>query len=83
MPLANHPDVSKATVFVPEGKLAIDGLRFAANRLVTGFTPTPAGLFVVDVDGGPSKLRLVGRDGKATDTCLCLTIASVEDVVPA
>jgi prolyl oligopeptidase len=77
----DEPDVAKARVVVPEGEVAIDGLRFAANRLVTGFTPTASGLFVIYVDGGPSQLRFVDRKGKTTSIPLP-PVASVEDVVP-
>jgi prolyl oligopeptidase len=77
----DRPDVAQARVVVPEGEVAIDGLRFASNRLVTGFTPTATGLYVVDVNGGPSRLRFVGRDGQAAEVPLP-PVAAVEDVVP-
>jgi prolyl oligopeptidase len=80
LPLS-QPDLAKATVVVPESDVAIDGLRFAPNRLVTGFTPTASGIYVVDVDGGPSRLRFVDRTGKERVVPLP-PVASVEDVVP-
>lgn len=75
------PDVKNAKVVVPETEVAIDGLRFAPNRLMTGFTPTASGLYVTDVDGGPSRLRFVNREGKTTLVPLP-PVASVEDIVP-
>ncbi len=77
----NSPDLKNAKVAVPESAVAIDALRFGPNRLVTGFTPTASGLYVVDVDGGPSRLRFVNRDGKTTVVPLP-PVASVEDLVP-
>jgi prolyl oligopeptidase len=77
----DQPDMKNAKVVVPESEIAIDALRFGPNRLVTGFTPTASGLYVVDVDGGPSQLRFVTRDGKASVVPLP-PVASVEDVVP-
>jgi prolyl oligopeptidase len=77
----DQPDMAKAKVVVPEGKLAIDAIRFAANRLVSGFTPTAAGIYVVYVDGGPSRLRFVDRAGKESVVPVP-EVASVEDVVP-
>jgi prolyl oligopeptidase len=75
------PDLKSAKVIVPESKVAIDALRFGPNRMVTGFTPTASGIYVVDVDGGPSRLRFVARDGKQTVVPLP-PVPSVEDVVP-
>ena len=80
LPLAT-PDMKNAKVVVPESAIAIDALRFGPNRLVTGFTPTASGLYVVDVDGGPSRLRFVTRNGKTTVVPLP-PVASVVDVVP-
>jgi prolyl oligopeptidase len=77
----DKPDVQNAKVVVPESAAAIDGLRVASNRLVTGFTPTASGVYVVDVIGGPSRLRFVGRDGKETIIALP-PVAAVQDVVP-
>ncbi len=77
----DKPDLKNATVFVPEGKVAIDALRFASNRLVTGFTPTATGVYVADVDGGPSRLRFVTRDGKSTVVALP-PVPAVQDIVP-
>jgi prolyl oligopeptidase len=77
----DQPDMGNATVAVPESDVAIDALRFGPNRLVTGFTPTASGIYVVDVDGGPSRLRFVGRDGK-TKLVPLPAVASVQDVVP-
>jgi prolyl oligopeptidase len=76
----DHPDLKNATVIVPESDIAIDALRFASNRLVTGFTPTASGIYVADVNGGPSRLRFVTRDGKASVVPLP-PVASVEDIV--
>jgi prolyl oligopeptidase len=77
----DRPDVAAAKVAVPEGDLAIDALRISANRLVTGFTPTASGVYVPYVDGGPSRLRFVGRDGKASDVPLP-PVPAVKDIVP-
>jgi prolyl oligopeptidase len=77
----DKPDVKAAKVIVPESDVAIDALRFASNRLVTGFTPTASGIYVVDVIGGPSRLRFVGRDGKESIITLP-PVAAVQDVVP-
>ncbi|HEY1860797.1 MAG TPA: prolyl oligopeptidase family serine peptidase [Gemmataceae bacterium] len=56
-----EPDLTKAEVAVPEGKLAIDGFHLASNRMVTSFVPTPSGIYVVYADGGPSQMRYFSR----------------------
>jgi prolyl oligopeptidase len=77
----DRPELANAVTVVPESKLAIAGLRFATNRLVTNFTPTDSGLFVVDVDGGPSQVRYFGRDGKAKGSVPLPAVAAVNEVV--
>jgi prolyl oligopeptidase len=74
-----HPDLAKAVTMVPENAVAIAGLRFGNNRLVTNFTPTATGLFVVDVDGGPSQVRYFGRDGKTKAVVPLPPVASVNE----
>jgi prolyl oligopeptidase len=67
-----EPILEKAEVAVPEGKLAIDGMHFATNRMVTSFVPTPSGIYVVYADGGPSQMRFFSRvtPGEARDVRL-------------
>jgi prolyl oligopeptidase len=77
----DRPELANAVTVVPESKVAIAGLRFASNRLVTNFTPTDSGLFVVDVDGGPSQVRYFGRDGKTKGAVPLPPVAAVNEVV--
>ncbi len=73
--------MSQATVIVPESEVAIDALHTSSNRLVTVFKPTTGGLYVVDSEGGPSRLRFVGFDGKSSLVPLP-PVASVKAIVP-
>jgi prolyl oligopeptidase len=78
----DHPDLARTMTQVPESGVAIAGLRFASNRLVTNFAPTASGLFVVDVAGGPSQVRFFGRDGKQKGTVPLPPVAAVNEVLP-
>lgn len=75
-----HPEIAKAVTVVPESPVAIAGLRFATNRLVTNFTPTASGLYVVDVDGGPSRVRFFSRDGKPQGSVPLPPVAAVNEI---
>ena len=68
----DQPDLASAKVAVKEVTQAIDGLHFASNRLVTTFTPTESGVYVLYSDGGPSQLRFVahGKPAELTDVKL-------------
>jgi prolyl oligopeptidase len=77
----DHPDLAGAVTIVPENSVAIAGLRFASNRLVTNFTPTAPGLYVVDVDGGPSQVRFFARDGSPRGTVPLPPVAAVNEVM--
>jgi prolyl oligopeptidase len=75
-------DLARAATVVPPGRLSIDGLHFGSNRLVTTFTPTASGLYVVDSDGGPSHVRFVPRDGGKAVPVPLPPVASVHEVLP-
>jgi prolyl oligopeptidase len=77
----DKPDLSQASVIVPESEVAIDALHTAPNRLITVFKPVRGGLYVVDSEGGPSRLRFVGLDGKTSMVPLP-PVASVKGIVP-
>jgi len=76
----NDLDLSQAETIVPQGEAAIDALRFNATFGAT-FVPTTSGLFVLDSDGGPSRLRFIPRGGKEEVVPLP-PISAVKDIVP-
>jgi prolyl oligopeptidase len=76
-----QPTLAKAATVVPQSDMAIAGLRFAPNRLVTNFTPTASGLYVVDVDGGPSQVRFFNRGGSFRGAVPLPPVASVNEVL--
>jgi prolyl oligopeptidase len=74
-------DIARAPIVVPQSAVAIAALRFAPNRLVTNFTPTASGLYVVDVAGGPSQVRFFSRDGSPIGPVPLPPVASVNEIV--
>jgi prolyl oligopeptidase len=65
LPLANL-DVSKATVVVPEGR-----------EVITEFAPSAHGLYVDELDGGPSRLRFYSQSSRKPVEVPILPISSV------
>jgi prolyl oligopeptidase len=77
----DHPSLANAVTVVEQSDVAIEGLRIGSNRLYPTIVATAGGLYVADVDGGPSQLRFVGRkDGRQTVVPLP-PVCAVKDVV--
>lgn len=53
------PDVAKAKVVVPQGPRVVQGIYWATD-----------GLYVIDMDGGIGRVRLLGKDGKLGDIAM-------------
>ncbi|WP_239015259.1 prolyl oligopeptidase family serine peptidase [Archangium violaceum] len=70
IPLAT-PSLDKATVLIPEGEASI-----------AGFRPTATRLYVVEQLGGPSRMRMVGLDGKELGVVPTPPVSSVGGAVP-
>ncbi|HEV3259389.1 MAG TPA: prolyl oligopeptidase family serine peptidase [Gemmataceae bacterium] len=75
------PDLANAETVVKESDVVIQGLRFGSNRLYTTFVPTVTGIYVGDVNGGPSQMRFFDRDGGLVQTVPLPPVSSVREVV--
>ncbi len=69
MPLAT-PSLDQAKVVVPEGKAGIEEV-----------VPTRSRLYVREIEGGPSRLRVYGLDGRGGKDLPILPVSSVDAVV--
>ena len=69
---AGRTDLSSARVVVPEGEGSIESFCLTANRI-----------YLQELVGGPSRLRVVARDGQAIATLPILPTSSVSDLAPA
>jgi prolyl oligopeptidase len=74
-------DLAKAETIVPEGKAAIVGMDWQMIRMIPRFVPTPGGLYVLEVEGGPSRLRFFPRGGGAPVTVPLPPVSSVGEMV--
>jgi prolyl oligopeptidase len=77
----DRPDLKSATTLVKESEVAIEALRIGSNRLYTTFVPTVSGVYVVDVNGGPSEMRFISRDGQSMPVPLP-PVCAVLEVLP-
>jgi prolyl oligopeptidase len=79
LPLS-HLDLSQAKVIVPQspGSASNESLRAA----IEDFVPTPGHLYVVDIIGGPSRVRVFDDHGRALDAPPLPPISAVGEVVP-
>jgi prolyl oligopeptidase len=73
LPLAT-PHLGQATLVVPESPVT-------DRAAIAGFLPTERRLYVVDLVGGPSRVRVFGLDGTSEGTVPVKSVAAVEQVV--
>jgi prolyl oligopeptidase len=74
MPLA-EPDLSRARTIVPEAENAIDSSAWSDALVLTQDR-----LFVHDIVGGPSDVRIFDHDGRAMGTLPLPPIAAADDI---
>jgi prolyl oligopeptidase len=78
---AGQTDLAKAELIVPQGKAAVVGMDWQQLRMIPRFVPTPGGLFVLAVDGGPSQLRFLPK-GKGAPMMVPLPpVCAVDEMV--
>ncbi|MEJ2188525.1 MAG: prolyl oligopeptidase family serine peptidase [Acidobacteriota bacterium] len=66
----DEPTLAEAVTVVPEGEPAVQGV-----------TPTDGALYVLDQIGGPSQVRVLGRDGKLRGTLPAPPLAAISQPV--
>jgi prolyl oligopeptidase len=76
VPLAD-PRLAAATTVVPEGDAAIQAFRITNNAFAANFVVTAGRVYLVDSEGGPSRIRVFGHDGKAYGTVPILAVSAV------
>ncbi len=75
----SDPLLSKAQVIVPESSEA--GTAEDASAAIEQIMPTPGRLYVVDVIGGPSRVRIFDHQGRQLSTLPLPAISAVNDIV--
>jgi prolyl oligopeptidase len=71
LPTRGADPLAGARVVVPQGSVAIEGFEVDRDRL-----------YVAEMDGGPSRLRMVSTGGKAMGDVPILPVSTVGEVVP-
>ena len=80
-PLLQADATLRADLIVPEGKTAIVGLDWQQTRMIPRFVPMRGGLFVLEVDGGPSRLRYISRQNSKPVTVPLPDVCAVNEMV--
>jgi prolyl oligopeptidase len=78
LPLA-HPDLAQAKVIVPQSPGS--GSEEAARASIENFVPTSGHLYVIDIMGGPSRVRTFDDTGHALAAPPLPTISAIGEVV--
>jgi prolyl oligopeptidase len=81
LPLA-APKLAAARVVVPEGDAAIEGMVWTNACYAVNFAVTASRLYVIDVVGGPSRVRVFDLDGHPQGTVPLEPVASAGSLVP-
>ena len=66
---------------MPQGTTAIVGLDWQQMRMVPRFVPVAGGVYVLEVDGGPSRLRFVPRDGGKPTVVPLPPVSAVDEML--
>ncbi|MBL9138492.1 MAG: S9 family peptidase [Verrucomicrobiales bacterium] len=61
---AHAPTEERQTLVVPEGAATVDGYSWRGLEIVPNFAVTLSGIFVTEIDGGPSQVRVFDLEGK-------------------
>jgi len=77
LPLTN-PDLSQAKVVVPESSGS--GADESARASIEDFLPVPGRLYVTDIMGGPSRVRLFENDGRELPAPALPPVAAVDQI---
>jgi prolyl oligopeptidase len=80
LPVAT-PELSKATVVVPESNYVIQGFGFALSGFPANYAATKDRLYVVDEIGGPNQVRIFDHSGKQLGTVPIEPVSAVSQVV--
>jgi prolyl oligopeptidase len=75
------PDLKKATVVVPESEAVIQGFGFALSGFPANFAATRDRLYVVDVIGGPTQIRVFDHAGKPLGLVPIEPVSAVSQVL--
>ncbi len=76
LPLAT-PELKDASVVIPQSQAVIQGFRFALSGFPANFAVTNDRIYVVDLVGGPTEIRIYDHSGHALGTVPAEPVANV------
>lgn len=75
-------DLDKAQLLVPESEAAIHGWTWLGSEILPRFFREGDSLFVIDIIGGPSQMRVFDLAGRLKTKIPVLPISSLDEVIP-
>jgi prolyl oligopeptidase len=81
VPLAS-PDLKNAKVIVPESAAVIQDFRFSLAGLQPSFVPTATRLYVTELVGGPTEIRIFDHDGRDLGTVPSEPVSTITQILP-
>jgi prolyl oligopeptidase len=76
------PAVKNAKTIVPESKAAIQDFRFSLAGLEPSFVPTATRLYVTELVGGPSEIRIFDHEGHDLGIVPSEPISTITQILP-
>ena len=80
-PVESEPIARWVKLVVPEGKTAIVGLDWQQLRMIPRFVPAEVGLFVLEIDGGPSRVRFFPPGGAEPTVVPLPEVCAVNEMI--
>jgi prolyl oligopeptidase len=81
VPLTN-PELNNATTIVPETDAVIQDFSFSLSGLRAAFSITAQKLYVTELIGGPSEIRVFDHNGHPFGAVPAEPVSSIEQIVP-
>jgi prolyl oligopeptidase len=78
----SSPSVKNAKVIVPESSAVIQDFQYSLAGMQPTFLPTATRLYVTELAGGPSQIRIFDRNGRELGTVPSEPISTITEIVP-
>jgi prolyl oligopeptidase len=76
------PDLKNAKTIVPESKAIIQDFRFSLAGLQPSFAATATRLYVTELIGGPSEIRIFDHEGRELGTVPAEPVSTITQILP-
>jgi len=76
------PTIKDAKTIVPEGVAAIQDFRFSISGFQPSFVPTATRLYVTELVGGPSEIRIYDHEGRDLGIVPSEPVSTITQILP-